>query len=159
MRYGLRGPARSVDEHGLRHETPDTRPLLTATRSWPMVTCPIGHRGRLMRNAGNSLRASHFVGCRTFGGVEDISMGAERISSFTRDGLVFDVRDGGPVDGTPVFPLHGFPQDSRSWDAVSALLHARGYRTIAPDQRGYSRGGSTPAPSRVSPLGTYSGRC
>jgi pimeloyl-ACP methyl ester carboxylesterase len=101
-----------------------------------------------MRNAGNSLRASHFVGCRKFGGVEDISMGAERISSFTRDGLVFDVRDGGPVDGTPVFLLHGFPQDSRSWDAVSALLHARGYRTIAPDQRGYSPG-ARPRPRRA----------
>src|SRR5665647_1196083 len=91
-----------------------------------------------MRNAVNSLRASHFVGCRRFGGVQDISMGAERISSFTRDGLVFDVRDGGPVDGTPVILLHGFPQDSRSWGPVAALLHARGYRTIAPDQRGYS---------------------
>ena len=67
-------------------------------------------------------------------------MGAERITSFTRDGLVFDVRDSGPVDGTPVFFLHGFPQDSRIWDGVSALLHARGYRTIAPDQRGYSPG-------------------
>ena len=85
-----------------------------------MVACPAGHRGRLMRNAGSSLRASHFVGCRTFGGVADISMGAERISSFTRDGLVFDVRDRGPLDGTPVLLLHGFPQDSRSWDAVSA---------------------------------------
>jgi pimeloyl-ACP methyl ester carboxylesterase len=65
-------------------------------------------------------------------------MGAERMTSFTRDGLVFDVRDAGPLDGTPVVLLHGFPQDSRSWDAVSPLLHARGYRTIAPDQRGYS---------------------
>ena len=65
-------------------------------------------------------------------------MGAERITSFTRDGLTFDVRDTGPLDGTAVVLLHGFPQDSRSWDAVSPLLHARGYRTIAPDQRGYS---------------------
>ena len=67
-------------------------------------------------------------------------MGTDRISSFTRDGLVFDVRDAGPVDGTPVVLLHGFPQDSRSWDALSPLLHARGYRTLAPDQRGYSPG-------------------
>jgi pimeloyl-ACP methyl ester carboxylesterase len=65
-------------------------------------------------------------------------MGTERMTSFTRNGLVFDVRDAGPIDGTPVVLLHGFPQDSRSWDAVSPLLHARGYRTIAPDQRGYS---------------------
>jgi pimeloyl-ACP methyl ester carboxylesterase len=67
-------------------------------------------------------------------------MGSERITSFTRDGLVFDVHDAGPVDGIPVFLLHGFPQDSRSWGAVRSLLHARGYRTIAPDQRGYSPG-------------------
>ena len=63
-----------------------------------------------------------------------------RITSFTRAGLVFDVRDSGPLDGTPVILLHGFPQDSRSWGPVAALLHARGYRTIAPDQRGYSPG-------------------
>jgi len=75
-------------------------------------------------------------------------MGTDRITSFTRDGLVFDVRDTGPPDGTPVLLLHGFPQDSRSWDAVSPLLHARGYRTIAPDQRGYSPG-ARPRPRRA----------
>jgi pimeloyl-ACP methyl ester carboxylesterase len=67
-------------------------------------------------------------------------MTTERIISFTRDGLVFDVHDAGPLEGIPVVLLHGFPQDARSWDAVSPFLHARGYRTIAPDQRGYSRG-------------------
>ena len=67
-------------------------------------------------------------------------MSTERITTFSRDGLVFDVRDAGPVDGPPVVLLHGFPQDSRSWDRVAPLLQARGYRTIAPDQRGYSAG-------------------
>ena len=75
-------------------------------------------------------------------------MDTERISSFTRDGLVFDVHDAGPLDGTTVVLLHGFPQDSRSWEAVSTLLHARGYRTIAPDQRGYSPG-ARPRPRRA----------
>ena len=75
-------------------------------------------------------------------------MGTERITSFTRDGLVFDVRDEGPIDGTPVVLLHGFPQDSRSWDRVSPLLHTRGYRTLAPDQRGYSPG-ARPRPRRA----------
>ena len=65
-------------------------------------------------------------------------MDSQRFTSFTRDGLVFDVRDEGTIDGTPVVLLHGFPQDSRSWDRVAPLLHARGYRTLAPDQRGYS---------------------
>ena len=75
-------------------------------------------------------------------------MATERMTSFTRDGLAFDVRDAGPVDGRPVVLLHGFPQDSRSWDAVSPFLHARGYRTIAPDQRGYSPG-ARPRPRRA----------
>ncbi|CAG7581752.1 alpha/beta fold hydrolase [Rhodococcus opacus] len=66
--------------------------------------------------------------------------GMERIRTFTRDGLVFDVRDEGPIDGTPVVLLHGFPQDSRSWDELAPLLHRRGFRTLAPDQRGYSAG-------------------
>lgn len=61
----------------------------------------------------------------------------ERIESISRAGLTFDIRDEGPRDGEPVVLLHGFPQDARSWDGVAPLLHARGYRTIAPDQRGY----------------------
>src|ERR1700759_3601939 len=62
------------------------------------------------------------------------------VDSFERDGLRFDVVDQGPSDGPVVVLLHGFPQTSDSWAAVAALLHADGYRTIAPDQRGYSPG-------------------
>lgn len=54
--------------------------------------------------------------------------------------MTFDVRDDGPIDGVPVVLLHGFPQDSRSWNALAPLLHRRGFRTLAPDQRGYSPG-------------------
>ncbi len=32
--------------------------------------------------------------------------GTERIGTFTRDGLVFDVRDEGPIDGTPELLLN-----------------------------------------------------
>ena len=60
------------------------------------------------------------------------------MDSFRRDGLTFDVRDGGPPDGEPVVLLHGFPQDSSAWDLVSPALHRAGLRTLAPDQRGYS---------------------
>ena len=60
------------------------------------------------------------------------------MDSFRRDGLTFDVRDAGPPDGEPVVLLHGFPQDSTAWDAVSPSLHQHGVRTLAPDQRGYS---------------------
>lgn len=58
--------------------------------------------------------------------------------SFAHDRLVFEVKDEGPEDGTPVLLLHGFPQDSTSWDGVVEPLHEHGYRTLAPNQRGYS---------------------
>lgn len=63
-----------------------------------------------------------------------------RITTFTNDGLEFTVRDTGPLDGTPVVLLHGFPQRGGSWDQVAVPLHEAGYRTLAPDQRGYSAG-------------------
>jgi pimeloyl-ACP methyl ester carboxylesterase len=62
----------------------------------------------------------------------------QRITSYARDGWVFDVRDTGPLDGDPVVLLHGFPERAASWDAVAAQLHEAGLRTLAPDQRGYS---------------------
>jgi len=64
----------------------------------------------------------------------------ERISTFSRDGLHFDVTDEGPLDGDVVVLLHGFPTDRTSWDRVAARLHEAGLRTLAPDQRGYSPG-------------------
>ena len=60
------------------------------------------------------------------------------MDTFRRDGLTFDVRDAGPADGEPVVLLHGFPQDSAAWDAMSPQLHQHGLRTLALDQRGYS---------------------
>jgi pimeloyl-ACP methyl ester carboxylesterase len=65
-------------------------------------------------------------------------MAAERISSYTRDTLTFEVRDQGPLHGDVVVLLHGFPQLNSSWDQVIPLLHTRGLRTLAPNQRGYS---------------------
>ncbi len=65
---------------------------------------------------------------------------SSRITSFTRDGLVFDVRDTGPADGQAVLLLHGFPERATSWRLVEPLLHEHGLRTLAPDQRGYSPG-------------------
>ena len=54
--------------------------------------------------------------------------------------LTFDVRADGPEDGRPVLLLHGFPQTSASWAAVTPLLTEAGLRTYAPDQLGYSPG-------------------
>jgi len=64
----------------------------------------------------------------------------ERISQFSNDGLIFDVVDSGPIDGDVVVLLHGFPQTARSWSAVSEQLHAKGFRTLTPNQRGYAAG-------------------
>jgi pimeloyl-ACP methyl ester carboxylesterase len=63
-----------------------------------------------------------------------------RLTKFTNDGLTFDVVDDGPSDGVPIVLLHGFPQTSRQWSRLTPYLHERGFRTIAPDQRGYSPG-------------------
>ncbi|MGY1838328.1 MULTISPECIES: alpha/beta fold hydrolase [unclassified Modestobacter] len=54
--------------------------------------------------------------------------------------LTFDVRTDGPDDGLPVLLLHGFPETSLSWSAVTPLLAQAGLRTFAPDQLGYSPG-------------------
>ncbi|HEY6854927.1 MAG TPA: alpha/beta fold hydrolase [Mycobacterium sp.] len=59
---------------------------------------------------------------------------------YRRDDLIFDVRDAGPPDGPVVVLLHGFPQSNDSWNAVIDRLTARGYRCLAPNQRGYSPG-------------------
>ncbi len=63
-----------------------------------------------------------------------------RLTSYTHEGLRFDVRDHGPEDGPVVVLLHGFPERASCWDEVVPALHAAGYRTLAPDQRGYSPG-------------------
>ena len=63
---------------------------------------------------------------------------AGRLTTFTHHGLTFDVTDQGPLDGDPVVLLHGWPQTATEWERLTPLLHDRGYRTIAPNQRGYS---------------------
>ena len=68
----------------------------------------------------------------------------DRIGEYERVGLAFEVTDTGPLDGTPVVLLHGFPTDRTSWRRVEPLLHAAGCRTLAPDQRGYSPLASPP---------------
>lgn len=62
----------------------------------------------------------------------------ERVRRFVNGACSFDVTDEGPLEGEIVVLLHGFPQTARSWDAVCALLHERGYRTLRFDQRGYA---------------------
>jgi pimeloyl-ACP methyl ester carboxylesterase len=60
------------------------------------------------------------------------------MESFTNDNLTFEVSEGGPATGEAVVLLHGFPADRHCWDGVTGRLVDAGFRTLAPDQRGYS---------------------
>ena len=44
----------------------------------------------------------------------------------------------GPAEGTPVLLLHGFPEFWYGWRRQIMALAAKGFRVIAPDQRGYN---------------------
>ena len=44
----------------------------------------------------------------------------------------------GPIDGKPVFLLHGFPEAWFGWENQIAPLVEAGFRVIVPDQRGYN---------------------
>lgn len=66
------------------------------------------------------------------------------MDQFQRGDLTFDVIDAGPSDGPVVVLLHGFPQFNTSWNGVIDRLTARGYRCLAPNQRGYSPGARPP---------------
>lgn len=60
------------------------------------------------------------------------------MEQFGRRDLVFDVIDAGPPDGPVVVLLHGFPELDIMWQPVIDRLTARGFRCLAPLQRGYS---------------------
>ena len=45
--------------------------------------------------------------------------------------------ESGPADGPPVVLLHGWPYDIHSYEDVSTLLAAKGYRVIVPYLRGF----------------------
>ena len=59
----------------------------------------------------------------------------------------------GPSGAPLVLLLHGFPQSRHSWRAQVPALGAAGYRTMAPDQRGYSPG---VRPDPAADLSAYS---
>ncbi len=67
---------------------------------------------------------------------------------------VFDAVAAGPPEGRPVLLLHGFPQTGLVWQRQIEVLAARGYRVVAPDQRGYSPGARPQRPEdyRISLL-------
>lgn len=56
------------------------------------------------------------------------------------NGMTFRCRVFGPEGGEPVILLHGFPESSAMWVQAMGALAGKGYRCLAPDQRGYSPG-------------------
>lgn len=62
------------------------------------------------------------------------------MQQYTRGSFTFDVDDSGPADAPVFVLLHGFPENRTSWTALTPLLVDRGFRVLAPDQRGYSPG-------------------
>src|SRR5512138_3141784 len=62
--------------------------------------------------------------------------GARR-RTVVRGDVELSVLDAG--EGFPVVLAHGFPELSYSWRHQIPALARRGYRVLAPDQRGYGR--------------------
>jgi pimeloyl-ACP methyl ester carboxylesterase len=64
--------------------------------------------------------------------------------------IAYDVR--GPADAPVVLLLHGWPDNIRGWGGVAPLLHAAGFRTVAPYLRGFGptrfRSSETPRDGR-----------
>jgi pimeloyl-ACP methyl ester carboxylesterase/uncharacterized protein (DUF952 family) len=58
--------------------------------------------------------------------------------------VTLHVVEAGPVNGSPVLLLHGFPDFWYGWRHQLPALARAGYRVIAPDQRGYA-GSDRPA--------------
>ncbi|MDP1795593.1 MAG: alpha/beta fold hydrolase [Acidimicrobiales bacterium] len=78
------------------------------------------------------------------------------METFTNDGFTFEVTDSGPSDGEVIVLLHGFPESRSSWREVAPRLAHAGYRVLAPNQRGYSRG-ARPKPRRAYTLDKLAG--
>ena len=55
-------------------------------------------------------------------------------------GFTFDALSDGPEDGPLLILLHGLPRTSWEWHHQIPKFAEAGFRTIAPDMRGYSPG-------------------
>ncbi len=67
-----------------------------------------------------------------------IDLNKQRLERYHRGELSFDLIDSGPLEGEAVVLLHGFPETAQCWNQVRVQLNAAGFRTFAPNQRGYS---------------------
>ncbi|MEO9044178.1 MAG: alpha/beta hydrolase [Candidatus Dormibacter sp.] len=74
-------------------------------------------------------------------------MVAPRQVEVDANGLRFETLLAGPDDGEAVVLLHGYPQSAESWRETMDWLAICGYRSIAPNLRGYSPGANPPEAS------------
>lgn len=64
-----------------------------------------------------------------------------KIETFHLNNFDFTVRTAGlNNNGDLVVLLHGFPESSLMWESLMKILAQKGYRVVAPNQRGYSSG-------------------
>lgn len=63
-------------------------------------------------------------------------MSAPQPERFSTHTLSIACEISGPATGRPLFLLHGWPDDARTWDRVLPALHAEGFRTLVPYLRG-----------------------
>jgi len=71
--------------------------------------------------------------------VKEIIINDEWFAEINNGEYVLNCRIGGMENGgETVILLHGFPETSYMWVGLMDLLVKKGYRVIAPDQRGYS---------------------
>lgn len=71
----------------------------------------------------------------------------QNLHQISANGLTHFVRDSGGEDAPVAVLLHGFPDSSEVWNAVTPLLVVEGFRVIAPDLRGF---GETEIPARLA---------
>jgi pimeloyl-ACP methyl ester carboxylesterase len=64
---------------------------------------------------------------------------------FEREGVRLHAVAAGPQDGPLVILLHGFPEFWYSWRQQIGPLAQKGFRVVAPDQRGYNLSSKPPA--------------
>ena len=68
---------------------------------------------------------------------QGINKSFDQIKQINAGVLNVGYAESGPADGPPVVLLHGWPYDIHSYEDVSTLLAAKGYRVIVPYLRGF----------------------
>src|SRR5215472_6473908 len=91
----------------------------------------------------NAALAAGSLGVRKTG-MNALEGSSPRSISLKTSGFVFDALISGPENGPLILLLHGFPQFADSWTTVMPQLAAAGYRVMAVNQRGYSKGARPP---------------